>query len=56
VSPDFRANVEEAAHRSQFRAIPRQATPEEQAAVVAFLASADAGYVTGRIITSSGEP
>jgi NAD(P)-dependent dehydrogenase (short-subunit alcohol dehydrogenase family) len=55
-SPDFKANFDEAARRAQFRAISRQATPEEQAGVIAFLASADAGYVTGQVIASSGDP
>jgi dihydroxycyclohexadiene carboxylate dehydrogenase len=37
-------------------ALGRQSLPEEQAAAIAFLASDDAGYVTGQIINCFGDP
>jgi NAD(P)-dependent dehydrogenase (short-subunit alcohol dehydrogenase family) len=40
----------------QLRAIKRPGRPEEQASVIAFLASDDASYVTGQIIECRGEP
>jgi dihydroxycyclohexadiene carboxylate dehydrogenase len=37
-------------------ALGRQSQPEEQAAAIAFLASDDAGYLTGQIINCFGDP
>ena len=37
-------------------ALQRQGLAEEQAAVIAFLASDDAGYVTGQTIACAGDP
>ena len=37
-------------------ALQRQGRAEEQAAVIAFLASDDSGYVTGQTITCAGDP
>ena len=37
-------------------ALGRQGQPEEQAAAIAFLASDDAGYLTGQIINCFGDP
>lgn len=37
-------------------ALQRQSLPEEQAAVIAFLASDDASYVTGQVIDCFGDP
>ena len=36
------------------RALRRRGLPEEQAAAIAFLASADASFITGQVINSSG--
>jgi dihydroxycyclohexadiene carboxylate dehydrogenase len=36
------------------RALERRGVPEEQAAVIAFLSSEDASYITGQIINCSG--
>jgi dihydroxycyclohexadiene carboxylate dehydrogenase len=49
----FRQQVNE--DRSQ-QAIKRSALPEEQAAVIAFLASDDASYITGQVIECCGGP
>ncbi|MGH7887259.1 MAG: SDR family NAD(P)-dependent oxidoreductase [Candidatus Binatia bacterium] len=38
------------------QAIQRSAEPEEQAAAIAFLASADASYITGQVIFCTGDP
>jgi len=46
---DSRRHLEE-------QAIARQGTPEEQAATIAFLASDDAGYITGQIVDCLGGP
>jgi NAD(P)-dependent dehydrogenase (short-subunit alcohol dehydrogenase family) len=37
-------------------AIPRSATPEEQASAIVFLASEDASYITGHVIYCIGNP
>jgi acetoacetyl-CoA reductase/3-oxoacyl-[acyl-carrier protein] reductase len=50
------AELETEAGRDKVRHIPmgRIATPEEIAAIVAFLASDDAGYITGQTINANG--
>ncbi|WP_214105851.1 SDR family NAD(P)-dependent oxidoreductase [Acrocarpospora catenulata] len=47
---------EHAERAAEGTALRRIGTPEDVAAVVAFLASADAGYVTGQVIHVSGDP
>lgn len=49
------ARVEEA-RSLQTSVLGRHSTPDEQAAVVAFLASDDASYVTGQMISCHGAP
>lgn len=48
--------AEHAARAAEGVALRRIGTPEDVAAVVAFLAGADAGYVTGQVIQVSGDP
>ncbi|WP_155350148.1 SDR family NAD(P)-dependent oxidoreductase [Acrocarpospora pleiomorpha] len=47
---------EHAAQAAAGTTLRRIGTPEDVAAVVAFLAGADAGYVTGQVIHVSGDP
>lgn len=37
-------------------ALGRRSTPDEQAAAIAFMASEDASYITGQILSSAGNP
>jgi 3-oxoacyl-[acyl-carrier protein] reductase len=41
-------------HVASLQCIKRSGTPEDQAAVVSFLASADAGFITGQTILADG--
>jgi NAD(P)-dependent dehydrogenase (short-subunit alcohol dehydrogenase family) len=42
------------AHIESQKAIHRRGLPEDQAAAIAFLASADASFITGQVIDCSG--
>lgn len=55
-APVSDAAVAESRRHIAEQPIARQGTPEEQAATIAFLASDDAGYITGQIVDCLGGP
>jgi 3-oxoacyl-[acyl-carrier protein] reductase len=56
IETDMTASIPEAMRQKVFEGIPlrRAGTPDEVAAAVVFLASAEAGYVTGQVLRVNG--
>ena len=54
--PDLEARIREATNDPKRTALRRQSTTAEHAGAIAFLASDDAGYITGQILNCHGDP
>lgn len=54
--PEMEARMREATHDPSLYAMGRQSTTAEHAAAIAFLASDDAGFITGQILNCHGDP
>ncbi len=55
-NPEMEARIREATADPLEYALGRQSTTAEHAAAIAFLASDDAGYITGQILNCHGDP